>query len=256
MSTRKQPSFGGVAALFGENEPATKPLVKKKNNPSFGGVAGLFGDSSNDLGAGKVQTKPAGTKQKAKPSFGGVAAMFGEDDNEAPDRIITKTKGKNASFGGVASLFGESNEDLDDEMPPLAKIKPGPGKSSTTSKKNKRDPSINGISSLFQNMDDDTDDPEDNPILVAEDLQKNFRAELEDIKRKVKTQEEQLLLANQQTAELESRIANIQAELIDSRESKFALIKSTAEEMRRMKGVISEYFTILDRQDGRPATIG
>jgi len=117
--SRKQPSFGGVAALFGDDEDnaASAPKTKKKQ-PSFGGVAGLFGDDEPaDAGAAKVTTQPPtrGSK-KAAPSFGGVAAMFGdtEEDEKPPSQIITKPKkpaGRQASFGGVAALFGEDDDD-------------------------------------------------------------------------------------------------------------------------------------------------
>jgi len=110
---RKQPSFGGVAALFGDDEEnATSAPKTKKKQPSFGGVAGLFGDDEPD--AGKVTTQPK--SKKAAPSFGGVAAMFGdtEEDEKPPSQIITKPKkpaGRQASFGGVAALFGEDDDD-------------------------------------------------------------------------------------------------------------------------------------------------
>jgi len=251
MSTRKQPSFGGVAALFGDEEQQ-QPVRQKKQNPSFGGVAGLFGDSTSDLNAAPITTSAPG-KTKAKPSFGGVAAMFGDDDEKPPSQLVTKTKGKNASFGGVASLFGEQEDD--DKPKGVSNLFDSQPKQ-TSQKRSKRDPSINGISSLFQNIDDDTDDHEDNQILMAEDLQKNFRQELVEIKEKVKQTKDQLDRTTQSTTAMQKRIQEIEEETKFLKESKFNLIRHTAEEMTRMKGVISEYHTILDRQEGKAATIG
>lgn len=106
---QRQASFGGVASLFGDDDDdatgnATTGASAGRRAPSFGGVANLFG--GNDDG---VPTKPQKTGGR-QASFGGVAALFGDDDDEAPDRIITKPKkagARQASFGGVAALFGE-----------------------------------------------------------------------------------------------------------------------------------------------------
>lgn len=106
---QRQASFGGVASLFGDDDDdatgnATTGASAGRRAPSFGGVANLFG--GNDDGP----TKPQKTGGR-QASFGGVAALFGDDDDEAPDRIITKPKkaggARQASFGGVAALFGE-----------------------------------------------------------------------------------------------------------------------------------------------------
>jgi len=144
MSGRtKQPSFGGVAALFGEDddEAASAPKSKKKQ-PSFGGVAGLFGDDDGDE-VGAVSA-PTGKKKKAAPSFGGVAAMFGDDQDEAPPtQIITKPKkpaGRQASFGGVAALFGETNDEEDEGAGPAAP----PG-----GRPHGKQASFGGVASLF-----------------------------------------------------------------------------------------------------------
>jgi len=115
--SRKQPSFGGVAALFGDDdENATAAPKSKKKQPSFGGVAGLFGDDEDGVGnvSNSAPAVKGNIKKKAAPSFGGVAAMFGDDTEKPPTQIITKPKkpaGRQASFGGVAALFGEDEED-------------------------------------------------------------------------------------------------------------------------------------------------
>jgi len=113
---QRQASFGGVASLFGDDDDDNVGTVGQASSnassrraPSFGGVANLFGGDDN---AGPATTgKP--TKAGRQASFGGVAALFGDDDDEAPDRIITKPKkaggARQASFGGVAALFGEDD---------------------------------------------------------------------------------------------------------------------------------------------------
>jgi len=139
---QRQASFGGVASLFGDDDDdatgnATTGASAGRRAPSFGGVANLFG--GNDDGP----TKPQKTGGR-QASFGGVAALFGDDDDEAPDRIITKPKkaggARQASFGGVAALFGEQQVAEADMKVTKAVNPPG---------KKKRDPSFGGISTLF-----------------------------------------------------------------------------------------------------------
>jgi len=141
--SRKQPSFGGVAALFGDDEETSAAPKTKKKQPSFGGVAGLFGeDETGDVGnVGKVKSGSSRGSKKAAPSFGGVAAMFGdnEEDEKPPSQIITKPKkpaGRQASFGGVAALFGEDDDDT--AAPPGGNSRPH-GKQA----------SFGGVASLF-----------------------------------------------------------------------------------------------------------
>jgi hypothetical protein len=43
----RQPSFGGVAQLFGESDAADEPSKPKARQSSFGGVASLFGVTQN-----------------------------------------------------------------------------------------------------------------------------------------------------------------------------------------------------------------
>lgn len=171
----RQPSFGGVAQLFGDDaadEPSTKP---KARQASFGGVASLFGDDDADTGAAPVAAtgrrapsfggvaglfgghdedappaaKIGGGRGGRQASFGGVAALFGDEDEEVPDRINTKPKksgARQASFGGVAALFGED----DDGAAPAAAPKAPP-----TGKSKKRDPSFSGVANLFGDDDDE-----------------------------------------------------------------------------------------------------
>jgi len=145
MSGRtKQPSFGGVAALFGD-EDEDKQTNRKKKQPSFGGVAGLFGEDDGDAGAATV----APIKKKAAPSFGGVAAMFGEENDEAPPtQIITKPKkpaGRQASFGGVAALFGDGTKDDEED---------GAGPAAPGNRAHGKQASFGGVASLFGGSDE------------------------------------------------------------------------------------------------------
>jgi len=146
---QRQASFGGVASLFGDDDDDNAGSVgapasaasSSRRAPSFGGVANLFGGDEN-------APKPVKTGGR-QASFGGVAALFGDDDEEAPDRIITKPKkagARQASFGGVAALFGE------DDGAGAAPTAPVGGKAKGKTKK--RDPSFGGISNLFGDVEE------------------------------------------------------------------------------------------------------
>jgi len=114
----RQPSFGGVAQLFGDTSATDDKQQPKQRQASFGGVASLFGDDDDDA-AGNVSNAPANSRRA--PSFGGVANLFGGDDNVAPaNSKPQKTGGRQASFGGVAALFGDD----DDEVPDRINTKP------------------------------------------------------------------------------------------------------------------------------------
>merc|ERR1711879_1070022 len=83
----RQASFGGVAALFGEDDGAgaapTAPDVEEPK-PS---------KSANE-GIGPLQTHEPNTKGRSKkrdPSFGGVAGLFADDDD---DQELNITFGK------------------------------------------------------------------------------------------------------------------------------------------------------------------
>jgi len=189
-SQARQPSFGGVAQLFGDGDTEEEPSKPKARQASFGGVASLFGDTDDDAGsAGPAPVNPSvgatgrrapsfggvanlfggddeppaelktgggkgGGRAGRQASFGGVAALFGDDDEEdVPDRINTKpTKSANrqASFGGVASLFGED----DGAGPPPAPVAAPP-----KGKSKKRDPSFSGVANLFGDDDDEEETP-------------------------------------------------------------------------------------------------
>jgi len=186
----RQPSFGGVAQLFGDSDAADEPSKPKARQSSFGGVASLFGDD-DDAGAvsgpssaaagrrapsfggvanlfgghddeppkvGAAVTAGTGGRAGRQASFGGVAALFGDEDEEVPDRINTKPKktgARQASFGGVAALFGEDDGAGPAAGPPPAAAKPAAGKPAGKSKK--RDPSFSGVANLFGDEDEEDD---------------------------------------------------------------------------------------------------
>jgi len=206
----RQPSFGGVAQLFGESDAADEPSKPKARQSSFGGVASLFGDD-DDAGAvsGPPSSAAAGRRAPSfggvanlfgghddeppkvgaavtggsgragrQASFGGVAALFGDEDEEVPDRINTKPKktgARQASFGGVAALFGEDDGAGPAAGPPptAATSKPAPGKPAGKSKK--RDPSFSGVANLFGDEDEEEDKVE------TENLQTDTIAPLQNI---------------------------------------------------------------------------
>jgi len=176
---QRQASFGGVASLFGDDDDDNVGSVgasaasSSRRAPSFGGVANLFGGDDNT-------PKPAKTGGR-QASFGGVAALFGDEEDEAPDRIITKPKkaggARQASFGGVAALFGE--DDGAGAAPTAPDVEePKPSKSAnegigplqthepnTKGRSKKRDPSFGGVAGLFADNDDDEEEDDDDQEL-------------------------------------------------------------------------------------------
>jgi len=204
----RQPSFGGVAQLFGDSDAADEPSKPKARQSSFGGVASLFGDD-DDAGAVSGPSSSAAAGRRApsfggvanlfgghddeppkvgaavtggsgragrQASFGGVAALFGDEDEEVPDRINTKPKktgARQASFGGVAALFGEDDGAGPAAPPTAAQTKPAPGKPAGKSKK--RDPSFSGVANLFGDEDEEEDKVE------TENLQTDTIAPLQNI---------------------------------------------------------------------------
>jgi len=194
----RQPSFGGVAQLFGDSSAQDDAKQPKQRQASFGGVASLFGDDDEDTGnattgasAGRRApsfggvanlfggnddgpTKPQKTGGR-QASFGGVAALFGDDDDEAPDRIITKPKkaggARQASFGGVAALFGENQSQADMKVTTATTSAPAKAQNDTIgdlpkpappkARSKKRDPSFGGVAGLFADNDDDDEEEDD-----------------------------------------------------------------------------------------------
>jgi len=129
----RQPSFGGVAQLFGDAS-AQDEKPKQQRQASFGGVASLFGDDDDDNVGSVGASASAASSSRRAPSFGGVANLFGGDDN-APKPV--KTGGRQASFGGVAALFGDDDEEAPDRI--ITKPK----------KAGARQASFGGVAALF-----------------------------------------------------------------------------------------------------------
>jgi len=171
----RQASFGGVAALFGDDtgaedgfgsssivtsSPAAATTTKEKDHntgrrqASFGGVASLFGDDdggdkgdSNKEENNKDDKGPSGTSRRA-PSFGGVANLFGSSgDNVESTPKVSKgreAKARQPSFGGVAALFGD-----DDEEPAPVVTSTKKHKSQPQNSGQRRQASFGGVAALF-----------------------------------------------------------------------------------------------------------
>jgi len=182
VQRRVDPSFGGVAELFGDMNAMAHPSGEKsethsKASTSFGGVMDMFGatqdeaeEEDNAVG-GRIQTK----SRKRDPSFGGVADMFGDDEgsDEEPemdgasrtqnvgdffnDTFVGKppsrvSKKRDPSFSGVADLFEDDFDEDEDDLSPLnSEEDDGPYvvQPKTDGGKRKRDPSFSGVASLF-----------------------------------------------------------------------------------------------------------
>jgi len=163
----RQSSFGGVASLFGDDEDAgavasTSSAAAGRRAPSFGGVANLFGGHDEEppkVGAA-VTGGASGGRAGRQASFGGVAALFGDEDEEVPDRINTKPKktgARQASFGGVAALFGEDDGAGPAAAPPTAPPTKPAAAGKPAGKSKKRDPSFSGVANLFGDEDEEDD---------------------------------------------------------------------------------------------------
>lgn len=258
MPAQRQASFGGVAALFGsndddddDNQAAAAPApTNRKQQPSFGGVASLFGDRDDDEVGSAAPAAPKARGQQ--PSFGGVAAMFGqeEEDEKPPTQIITKKPKqggqRTASFGGVAALFG--GDESDEEGPPAGNVanmfgatkqqdtvgalpsKPKP----KSQRKGKRDPSVSGVVDLFGDMDSE---PKQDTISRSSihDQLRNQANMLEKRGRKLELNLEQEQI---KTRECNDKIKSLQAEMKELKETKLALITSTAVEIDRMRKML------------------
>jgi len=241
---RRQASFGGVAALFGEEDHVGASAVPDSNSKtksrqaSFGGVASLFGDLDEEEDQMNVAStgpaKVAGSR-KAQPSFGGVAAMFGggPEDEEgenvgAAGAAKSSGKGRTASFGGVAALFGE---DESDEVAPVPQSQP-PVEEKTIPKINnnqdsvgklpevnkpvrrgKRDPSISNIADMFDTGPADEDESNNNngqkqinQEPIVEDFEAKEIAQKEEINNQLKDKVKKYeLIAGDLTSQLEQK---------------------------------------------------
>lgn len=143
----RKTSFGGVAALFGDDDEndSFNPVPKNtsRSKPSYGGVGAIFSQPDQD------EQQPT---RRAQPSFGGVAAMFGDDDdnNFEPAKQI-RPAGRQASFGGVAALFGD-----DDDGVGTAPVNNTPSQPQPPSKQSQvRKASFGGVATLFADQEDD-----------------------------------------------------------------------------------------------------
>jgi len=266
---RRAPSFGGVASLFGsDDDPPAAPISNKPSSsgtrsarqPSFGGVAALFGDDDEEAGP-TVNTKPqrSGARQA---SFGGVAALFGDDEDEghaAPINAAPPQKGskkRDPSFSGVANLFGDDDDDEDEEeksdqgpatpVDTLGQLQELP-KTQTRSKK--RDPSFGGVAGLFATDDNDEEEEDDENMSVFKpDLNKSahdkettdLQVAVEGHRNRAAEIEGELNVVKERNQDLENQIADLTKERQELYQSKLILIKNAAQEIQRMRDLMSE----------------
>jgi len=285
----RQSSFGGVAALFGDedgfNGVATDPAVidKEATKPkthsqksSFGGVASLFSPAeepapiSQSLPQTHTQqnTQPPPVQAPKKPpqqnsaqksrqqSFGGVATLFssmGDEDEMKP----VQSQGNNISsmFDPVAPAEKPQQQNNNPSMGQFADYDlyqqtnseqpPAPPKKSTKSreKKSKRDPSISGVFSLFG----DDQIPEQASPQMVQQRQEQTKTTLNDLTRQKRefaetadTLQQKIELEESKTKELEDKRIRIEREIIELRESKILLIRSTEMEMRNMRKLMAD----------------
>jgi len=270
----RQASFGGVAALFGSDDPEEEDNAptqqSRKQQPSFGGVASLFG-SADDDDVGAVSAPAPNKARGQQPSFGGVAAMFGdpEEDEKPPSQIITKkpkTGNRTASFGGVAALFGgdPSDEETGSAAPASGTIS---GLFSTDTvgnlpkteekkpqRKGKRDPSVSGVFGLFGDEEEETPKQESvDRSSIHDQLRK--QAKVEEIR--VRQLDAELEQAEIKSQELQDQMKTIQQEMEDMKQTKLALITSTAKEIDRMRRMLRVLHTSSggETDQGKAATV-
>merc|ERR1712187_812843 len=119
MGQRRQASFGGVAALFGDEDGgppvSSGPPSKssKKRDPSFSGVANLFGDEEDE----------DEQNEEVQPNSSSDYGSSGQSDSVGALRELPKvnrTKKRDPSFGGVADLFKDDGGDDEEEENPVA----------------------------------------------------------------------------------------------------------------------------------------
>lgn len=268
----RQASFGGVVALFGsadDDDDATPAApTTRKQQPSFGGVASLFGTGDDD-DAGAVSA-PAPKARGQQPSFGGVAAMFGDpnEDEKPPTQIITKKpksgSNRTASFGGVADLFGGDKSDEEDGPPAgnVANMFSASGSKDTVGalppaaggkkqRKGKRDHSVSGVFGLFG---DEEDAPKQDSVdrnSIHDQLRKQSKVE----EIRVRQLGAELEQAEIETKELEDRMKQIQIEMENMKQTKLALITSTAKEIDRMRQMLRLYRGGEKTEEGKAATV-
>eukprot|EP00494_Astrolonche_serrata_P029655 UN29922 len=141
-------------------DPVKAPV--RRMDPSFGGVAELFGDPN----AAIVADTGHSNAHTTQPSFGGVKDMFdSEDDDESNKRPEIKEKKRDPSFGGVADMFAddeheseeEQEQDSSDRNDDIADVEENSYRGSATGKK-KRDPSFSGVADLFGSQNDSSDE--------------------------------------------------------------------------------------------------
>merc|ERR1719483_626158 len=152
VARRVDPSFGGVAELFGDPNAAARPSAVKSEHKaaaSFGGVVDMFGETEEDANEeedaynNRVQTK----SRKRDPSFGGVADMFTDDAGSDEEPSSISDVGGNQKISNVGDFFNDTHS--------------GPARTRVSKK---RDPSFSGVADLFDDEGPDEDDDDLSPL--------------------------------------------------------------------------------------------
>lgn len=184
----------------------------------------------------------------------------------------------------MADLFGDDNDDFEQTKPEssnqntydeeeqqaegIGDLQALPQKS--TSRPKKRDPSFGGVANLFA-MDEDEEEEEyesneneEQPQKIQIETKPNvqnkktteLQIQVEEYRSKCDEIEGDLKMAKDENEKLEARIR----ELVDERQtlvdSKLRLIVQTAQEIDRMRSVISEMDAQYKMELGRAATVG
>jgi len=167
--SRRQQSFGGVAALFGEDEQAdathsfeTANEIQQfakpggRSAPSFGGVASMFGDEDGE-------PEPSVTLNEASPMGHEPVQQQSEQNHAQATPTQNPTPGgkpkqsRQSSFGGVAALFGD-----EDGFNGVATDPAVIDKEATKPKTHSQKSSFGGVASLFS--------PAEEPAPISQSL--------------------------------------------------------------------------------------
>merc|ERR1711879_1008618 len=250
-SKARQPSFGGVAALFGDEDDEPAPVVAStkthktganasgRRQASFGGVAALFGDEDGPPPAvSKPAPKSSGSK-KRDPSFSGVANLFGDEEDDEQEEEQQPSSSYNTEHESVGALR---------ELPKVNRTK-------------KRDPSFGGVADLFN--DDGGDDDDDAPapkfevkINPTQDKQISaLQAKVEISREKAIELEGELAQVQTRNKKLEDELEKLREEKNELLKSKIRLITNTAEEIQRMRELMHEMSEANQKNKEKSATI-
>jgi len=284
---QRAPSFGGVAGLFSGDDndndevgsvpsaSVSAPAGRKaqQRQPSFGGVAALFGDDDDE----------AANVTADDDDLGGPAPVPQATSNQSQAQQPQQKKKRDPSFSGVADLFGDDNDDFEQTKPEssnqntyeeeeqqaegIGDLQALPQKS--TSRPKKRDPSFGGVANLFamdedEEEEDESNENEEKPQKIQIETKPNvqnkktteLQIQVEEYRSKCDVIEEELKAAKDENEKFEARIRDLVDERQSLVDSKLRLIVQTAQEIDRMRSVISEMDAQYKMEQQRAATVG